>query len=221
MKIFLDTANKDEIREAYQWGILDGVTTNPSHVSKVDQVFFSLIEDICDLVPDGEISVEVTATDVEGILNEARILADMRENIVVKVPLIKNGIQAIKTLSSEGIRINTTLCFSAVQGLLAAKVGSTYISPFVGRLDKVGADGMELVRQLRTIYDNYGLNTGILAAALRHPKHVLGAALAGAEVATMNFSILQQLFHHPQTDSGLEAFLQDWETLDAEIVKEE
>jgi transaldolase len=218
MKLFLDTANKDEIREAYGWGILDGVTTNPSHVSKEDQDFFSLIDDICKLVPDGEISVEVTATDIEGILNEARVLAGIHDNIVVKVPLIKPGIQAIKVLSGERISVNTTLCFSAVQGLLAAKVGATFISPFVGRLDKVGADGMELVEQLRTIYDNYGLKTQVLASALRHPKHVLESALAGADAATMKFSILDQLFHHPQTDSGLEAFLQDWKKLDTSIV---
>jgi len=221
MKLFLDTANKDEIKRAYDWGILDGVTTNPSHVAKEGLEFFSLVEDICELVPDGEISVEVTATDLDGILEEARIIDGLHDNIVVKVPLIKTGIQAIKILSSEGIKINTTLCFSAVQGLLAAKVGSTYISPFVGRLDSAGTDGMELVRQLRTIYDNYNLKTQILAAALRHPMHVLESALAGAEVATMSFPILEQLFHHPQTDSGLASFLEDWKKLDSEIVKGE
>jgi len=218
MKIFLDTANKDEIKQAYEWGIIDGITTNPSHVAKEGQEFFSLVEDICELVPDGEISVEVTATDFEGILKEGRVIAGLHKNIIVKVPLIKSGIQAIKVLSSEGIKINTTLCFSAVQGLLAAKVGSTYISPFVGRLDSTGTDGMDLVRQLRTIYDNYDFDTQILAAALRHPKHVLEAALAGAEVATMGFSIIEQLYYHPQTDIGLESFLNDWKKLDTKII---
>lgn len=220
MKIFLDTANKDEIKQAYEWGVIDGITTNPSHVAKEGQEFFSLVEDICELVPDGEISVEVTATDFEGILKEGRVIAGLHKNIIVKVPLIKSGIQAIKVLSSEGIKINTTLCFSAVQGLLAAKVGSTYISPFVGRLDNTGTDGMELVRQLRTIYDNYGFDTQILAAALRHPMHVLEAALAGAEVATMGFSIIEQLYYHPQTDIGLESFLNDWKKLDTKIISE-
>ncbi len=210
MKFFLDTANVDEIKEAKRWAILDGVTTNPSHVAKEGRKFIPLIEEICDILPDGDISVEVTATDADGMIKEARELASIRKNIVVKVPLTEEGIQSVSVLSKEGIRINTTLCFSAVQALIAAKVGSTYISPFVGRLDAVGSDGIEVIKQIRRIYDNYGYTTCVLAAALRHPKHVLESALAGADVATMGFSIMEQLFQHPQTDIGLEMFLNDW-----------
>lgn len=210
MKFFLDTANIDEIREAKNWGILDGVTTNPSLVAKERKAFIPLIEEICDLVPEGDISAEVTATDFDGIVKEAHELAKLRKNIVVKVPLIKEGIKAVKVLSSEGIRINTTLCFSAVQALLAAKVGASYISPFVGRLDEAASDGMRLVRNIREIYDKSQYKTEILVAALRHPMHVLDAALAGAEVVTMPFGLLDKLFQHPMTDIGLKAFLKDW-----------
>ncbi len=210
MKFYLDTANIDEIREAKNWGILDGVTTNPSLVAKERKAFIPLIEEICDLVPEGDISAEVTATDFDGIVKEAHELAKLRKNIVVKVPLIKEGIKAVKVLSSEGIRINTTLCFSAVQALLAAKVGASYISPFVGRLDEAASDGMRLVRNIREIYDKSQYKTEILVAALRHPMHVLDAALAGAEVVTMPFGLLDKLFQHPMTDIGLKAFLKDW-----------
>ncbi|SHG58236.1 transaldolase [Fodinibius roseus] len=211
MKLFLDTANIEEIREAKSWGIIDGVTTNPSHVAKEGTKFEDLIDEIFELFPDGEISVEVTATDFDGIVKEAHTIVEAHENALVKVPLIKEGIKAIKVLSEEGIKINTTLCFSAVQAMLAAKAGATYISPFVGRLDAIGTDGIQLVRDIRQIYDNYGMETGILAAALRTPKHVLQSAVIGAEVATMNFEIMEKLFHHPMTDSGLEQFLDDWE----------
>jgi len=213
MKFFLDTANINEINKAKEWDILDGVTTNPSHVAKEGKEFIPLIEEICKLFPEGEISVEVTATDTEGMLKEAREFVKISNNVIVKIPLIKEGIKAIKVLSREGIKINTTLCFSAMQALIAAKVGSTYISPFVGRLDAIGNDGMELVHQIRTIYNTYGFKTKILAAALRHPIHVLNSALAGADVATMSYNIMEQLFHHPLTDSGLELFLSDWKKL--------
>lgn len=213
MNFFLDTANVNEIREANSWGILDGVTTNPSHVSKERKKFLPLIEEICSIVHDKDVSVEVTATDFDGIAKEGREIARMSNNIVVKVPLIKEGVKAIKVLSGEGIRINATLCFSAVQALIAAKAGAFYISPFAGRLDEVGGDGMNLVRQIKQIYRQSDYTTKVLAAALRHPLHVLESALAGADVATMNFNIMEQLFHHPLTDVGLEKFLRDWEKM--------
>ena len=213
MKFFLDTANVIEIKEAKSWAILDGVTTNPSHVAKEGREFFPLVEEICDILPEGDISVEVTATDMKGILKEAREFVKVRKNIVVKIPLIKEGIKAIHALSQEGIRVNCTLCFSAVQALMAAKVGAAYISPFVGRLDAVGTDGMDLIKQTRQIYDNYGFKTQILSAALRNPMHVLESALAGADIATMGFEIMKQLFYHPLTDIGLEQFLNDWRKL--------
>lgn len=211
MRLFIDTANVEEIREAQSWGILDGVTTNPSHIAKEGRKFENIVDEIFELFPDGEISVEVTATDFDGIVEEAHTIVEAHDSAIVKVPLIKEGIKAIKVLSDEGIKINTTLCFSAVQAMLAAKAGASYISPFVGRLDAIGTDGMQLVRDIRQIYDNYGMQTEILAAALRHPKHVLESAVIGADVATMSFDILEKLFHHPMTDSGLEQFLNDWE----------
>ena len=211
MKLFLDTANVAEIKEALSWGILDGVTTNPTHVSKEGQEFYPLIEEICSIFPDGEISVEVTATDSEGIIKEAKHIAALSKNILVKVPIIVEGIKAIKVLSRENIKVNCTLCFSAVQAMLAAKAGAYYISPFVGRLDTIGTNGMELVQQIRQIYDNFGFKTQVLAAALRHPLHVLDSALAGADVSTMSFPIMQQLFEHPLTENGLKQFLADWE----------
>ncbi len=210
MKFFLDTANVNEIKEAKSWAILDGVSTYPSHVAKEGREFIPLVEEICDILPEGDVSVEVTSTDMKGILKEAREFVKIRNNIVVKIPLIKEGIKAIHVLSREGIRVNCTLCFSAVQALLAAKVGAAYISPFVGRLDAVGTDGMELIKQTRQIYDNFGYKTQVLSAALRNPMHVLESALAGADVATMGFAIMEQLFYHPLTDLGLEMFLNDW-----------
>lgn len=219
MKLFIDTANVAEIKEALSWGILDGVTTNPTHVSKEGRKFYPLVEEICSIFPEGEISVEVTATDYEGIVKEGREIAGLSKNILVKVPLIKEGIKAIKVLSQEGIKINCTLCFSAVQAMLAAKVGAYYISPFVGRLDAIGTNGMELIRQIRRIYDNYGFKTKVLSAALRHPIHVLESALAGADVSTMSFPIMQQLFEHPLTDNGLEQFLADWEKVPKGSIK--
>jgi len=209
MKFFIDTANIDEIKEANSWGILDGVTTNPTHVSKERRDFKALIEEICSIC-DGPISAEVVSTNCEGMLKEARELAKLHENIVIKIPTIPEGVKAIKVLSGEGIKTNATLIFSAMQAFLVAKVGATYSSPFVGRLDAVGHEGMELVQQIRQIYDNYGYETEIIVAAARHPMHVLEAALLGAEVTTMRFEIMEQLFKHPLTDTGLEQFLSDW-----------
>lgn len=212
MKFFLDTANVEEIRKAAELGILDGVTTNPSLVAREGRDFEDVLREICKIV-DGPISAEVTAVDLEGILREGRHLAKVHPNVVVKCPLIRSGIQATKVLSSEGIKVNVTLCFSANQALVAAKAGATYISPFIGRLDDISEVGMELIRQIRHIYDNYGFETEILAASIRHPVHVLEAALAGADVATMPSKIFEALLTHPLTDAGLKKFLADWEKL--------
>lgn len=209
MQFFIDTAKVDEIREAKSWGILDGVTTNPTHVAETGRKFYDVLQEICSIV-DGPISAEVTATDAEGMIREARELVKIHKNIVVKVPVIREGIKAMGVLSKEGIKINATLNFSAMQALLAAKAGAEYISPFVGRLDGIGHDGMELVRQIKTIYTNYGYKTKIIVAAVRHPMHVLWGALAGAEVCTMRFEIMKMLFEHPLTDIGLKRFLDDW-----------
>ncbi|MEW6355813.1 MAG: fructose-6-phosphate aldolase [Planctomycetota bacterium] len=209
MKFFLDTANINEIKEANSWGIIDGVTTNPTHVSKEGRDFKELIEEICSIA-DGPISAEVVSTNCEGMLKEARDLAKLHKNIVIKIPTIPEGVKAIKILTAEGIKTNATLIFSAMQAFLVAKVGATYSSPFVGRLDAVGHEGMDLVQQTRQIYDNYGYDTQIIVAAVRHPLHVLEAALIGADVTTMRFDVMQQLFKHPLTDTGLAQFLDDW-----------
>ena len=209
MKFFLDTANVEEIRKAVEWGIVDGVTTNPTHIAATGRPFLEVVREICSVV-DGPISVEAVSTDSEGMVREAQELASLHPNIVVKVPLIDEGIKAIKELSRMGIRTNATLNFSPAQALLAAKVGATYVSPFVGRLDAVGHIGMELVRQIKRIYDNYGFKTQIIVSAVRHPVHVLEAALAGADVVTMRYDIMKALFDHPLTDVGLEMFLKDW-----------
>lgn len=210
MKFFIDTANVEEIREANSWGILDGVTTNPTHISKEERDFVDLIKEICSIV-DGPISVEVVSTDAEGMIEEARKLAKIHKNIVIKIPSIKEGVKAVNVLSKEGIKTNYTLVFSPAQALLAAKAGATYVSPFVGRLDGISHTGMELVRQIKTIYQNYGFKTEIIVAAVRHPMHVLEAALIGADVTTMRFEIMEMLFKHPLTDTGLKQFLADWE----------
>jgi transaldolase len=209
MKIFLDTANVDEIREGVAMGILDGCTTNPSLIAKEKRPFRSLVEEICAIVP-GPVSLEVVATDFEGMVKEGKELAQIAPNVVVKIPLTKEGLKAVKHLSGEGIRINQTLCFSASQALLAAKAGAAYISPFLGRLDDISHVGMDLVRQIVTIYANYGFKTQVLAASIRHPLHVVDAALAGAHVATMPFSVLEQLVKHPLTEIGIKRFLEDW-----------
>jgi len=209
MEFFIDTAKVDEIKEAMSWGIVDGVTTNPTKLAQAGRPFMEVVEEICQMI-DGPVSVEVVSTQSQQIIEEARKLASLHENIVVKVPLIKEGIKAVKVLSGEGIKTNVTLNFSASQALLAAKVGATYISPFVGRLDEISQQGMELAQQIKTIYDNYGFKTKIIVAAARHPLHVLEAALIGADVTTMTFEIMESLFKHPLTDIGLEMFLKDW-----------
>ena len=218
MKIFLDTADLDEIRRAASAGLIDGITTNPTHMAKQAQgreprdVFL----DICGLV-DGPISAEVVATEAGAMVEEGLRLSNIHENIVVKVPLTEDGLQACAELRRQGARVNVTLCFSANQALLAAKAGATYISPFVGRLDDIGHDGMEVVADIRQIYDNYDLETEILAASLRHPRHVHEAAQAGADCATLPAAVLHKLHQHPLTDRGLETFLADWKTLGREL----
>jgi len=209
MKLFIDTADVAQIREAWSWGIIDGVTTNPSHVAKSGRKPSEVYREICDIV-NGPVSLETIALDAEGIVKEGVQLAKLHKNVVIKVPIIKEGLKAVKILSSEGYKTNVTVTFSPLQALLAAKVGATYISPFVGRLDAVGHDGMDLVRQIRTIYQNYGFKTQIITAAARHPLHVLQAAMAGSDVMTMGFDILQQLYQHPLTDVVLDIFLKDW-----------
>jgi transaldolase len=209
MKFFIDTANINEIKEAQSFGILDGVTTNPSLVAKEGKDFKTLLNEILSIV-DGPISAEVISTDFDGIVKEAREYAAIHKNIVVKVPLIKEGLKAVKLLSSENIKTNVTLCFSPTQALLAAKAGATYISPFVGRLDDISADGMELISQIIQIYRNYKFSTQVLVASIRHPLHVVEAALMGADVCTIPFNVIDKLFNHPLTDLGLEKFLSDW-----------
>lgn len=209
MKLFLDTADVAQVREAWSWGIIDGVTTNPSHVAKTGRRAMDVFMDILDIV-DGPVSLETVSLTAPEIIAEGRELAKLSENVVVKVPLIKEGLKAVKALSSEGINTNVTVTFSPLQALLAAKVGATYVSPFVGRLDAVGHVGMDLVEQIRMIYDNYGFETEIIAAAMRHPTHVLESAIAGADVCTAAFDILDQLYNHPLTDLVLNQFLTDW-----------
>lgn len=209
MKFFIDTANINEIKEAAALGILDGVTTNPSLVSKEGKDFRKLLDEILAIV-DGPVSAEVVSTDYDGILKEAHELSKIHKNIVVKVPLIKEGLKAVRTLSSENINTNVTLCFSASQALLAAKAGATYISPFVGRLDDISTNGMDLIAQIVQIYKNYDYKTQVLVASIRHPLHLVEAALMGADVCTMPFSVIDKLFNHPLTDIGLEKFLSDW-----------
>ena len=212
MQIFLDTANIDEIRQAHAWGVIDGVTTNPSLIAKNGGDFIQTIFDIAELV-DGPVSAETIAQDTEGMVREGRLLAQIHPQIIVKIPLTPAGIAATKQLSSEGIKTNVTLCFQANQALLAAKVGATYISPFLGRLDDVSQVGVGLIEEIVQIYDNYGFETQVLAASIRHPKHMVDVALAGADVATLPFSILSKMFKHPLTDAGNERFLKDWESV--------
>ncbi|MEK7818956.1 MAG: fructose-6-phosphate aldolase [Bacteroidota bacterium] len=209
MKFFIDSANINEIKEANSLGLLDGVTTNPSLVSKEGKDFNSLLKEICSIVK-GPVSAEVISTDCDGILKEARELVKIAPNIVVKVPLITEGLKAVKILSTEGIKTNVTLCFSATQALMAAKAGATYVSPFVGRLDDISENGMELIHQIVTIYNNYGYETEVLVASVRSPMHVVEAAMIGAHVCTIPFKVIEQLAKHPLTDIGLEKFLSDW-----------
>jgi transaldolase len=209
MKLFIDTADPEQIRLAASWGIIDGVTTNPTHVSKTGRPAQELYREILSIV-DGPVSLETISLSAPEIIEEARVLAKMGPNVVVKVPIIKEGLKAVKVLSQEGIKTNVTVTFSPLQAMLAAKCGATYISPFVGRLDAAGHFGMELVRQIRTIYVNYGFKTEIIVAAVRHPTHVLEAALAGADICTMGIDVLQQLYDHPLTDLAVDMFLKDW-----------
>ncbi len=213
MKFFIDTANINEIREAHAMGVLDGVTTNPSLCSKEGITDFEgFIAEICTIV-EGDVSAEVVSTDYDGILEEGRKLAKIADNVVVKVPLIKDGIKAIRKFSDEGIKTNCTLCFSTTQALVAAKAGATYISPFIGRLDDISTSGMQLISEVVEIYQNYSFDTEVLVASIRHPLHVVEAAQLGADVATMPFGVIEKLIKHPLTDIGLKKFLDDWNKL--------
>ncbi|MFH1674517.1 MAG: fructose-6-phosphate aldolase [Pseudomonadota bacterium] len=209
MKFFIDTANIEEIKEANSLGLIDGVTTNPSLVAKEGRDFKELVTEICQIV-DGPVSAEAVSLDAEGMVKEARELSKIHKNIVVKIPMITEGIKAVRVLSGEGINTNVTLVFSPLQALMAAKAGATYVSPFVGRLDDVAHDGMELVDQILQIYDNYGFETEVIVASIRNPIHVLEAALMGADIATIPFKVINQIAKHPLTDVGLEKFLDDW-----------
>ena len=210
MKFFIDTANLDEIREANEMGMIDGVTTNPSLVAKEGDVDFNEhIAKICSLVK-GDVSAEVTALDTEGMLKQGRELAKIAPNVVVKCPLTLDGLKATRTLTDEGTGVNVTLCFSAAQALLAAKAGAKYISPFIGRLDDVGTNGMQLIQDIVQIYGNYDFSTQVLAASIRHPMHIVDCALVGADVATIPYKVITQLVKHPLTDKGLDSFLADW-----------
>ena len=212
MKIFIDTANIEHIRDANDLGIIDGVTTNPTLVAREGKDFVSLIKEICSIV-NGPISAEVISLKHEEMCNEARRLSKIHRNIVIKIPLIPEGLKSVKILSREGIKINVTLCFSANQALLAAKAGATYISPFIGRLDDISHTGIDLVRDIKTIYDNYNFKTEIIVASVRHPLHVLEAAKIGAHIATVPYETLMKLVKHPLTDIGIERFLNDWKKI--------
>lgn len=210
MKFFIDSAEVDEIREAAEVGVLDGVTTNPSLIAKAGRPFHTIIEEICQIV-DGPVSAEAVSEKAVDMIAEGRGLAAIHKNVVVKLPLTLDGLKACKALTSEGIRTNVTLCFSPTQALLAAKAGATWVSPFVGRLDDIGQNGMELIEQCVQIFSNYpALETEVLVASVRHPIHVVEAAMIGADVATIPFSVIRQLVKHPLTDSGIERFMQDW-----------
>jgi len=214
MKFFIDTANVSEIREAVSLGLVDGVTTNPSLVSKENREFRELVREICTLV-DGPVSAEVISLDAEGMIKEARELSSIHKNIVIKIPMLPEGLKAVRRLAQEGIRTNVTLVFSPSQALLAAKAGASYVSPFVGRLDDVSYVGMDLIGQIRTIFDNYGFTTEIIVASVRNPLHVVDAAMMGADVATIPYKVLLQLAHHPLTDIGIKKFMEDWQKVSA------
>ena len=208
MKLFIDTANVSEVREM-AW-LIDGVTTNPTLVARAKRPLVDVIAEVCEIV-DGPISAEVTALDTDGMVSEARELAEIHDSVVIKVPMTEPGMQAVKRLSAERIRTNVTLVFSANQALLAAKCGATFVSPFVGRIDDIGGDGMGVVAEILEVYANYAFLTEVLAASIRHPQHVFEAATLGADVATVPYAVLKKLFHHPLTDAGIERFLKDWE----------
>lgn len=209
MKVFLDTANLDQIREASSWGILDGVTTNPTLMSKENLKFEDLVKEICKIVS-GPVSVECVSTRAKDLIKEARRHAKLAENVVVKIPICVEGLKATKVLSQEDIQVNTTLIFSPNQAFLAAKAGARYVSPFVGRLDDISLEGMDLVNQILAIYDNYGFETEVIVASIRHPLHVVEAAIMGADIATIPFVVLEKMVKHPLTDVGMERFLKDW-----------
>jgi len=210
MKFFIDTANLDEIKKGLEMGMVDGVTTNPSLVAKEDKPFEEIIAEICKLV-DGPVSAEVVSLEAEGMLVEARKLAKIADNIVIKIPMIVEGLKAVKKLAADGIRTNVTLVFSSAQALLAAKAGASFVSPFVGRLDDIGTPSMELISDIVTVYDNYGYQSEIIVASVRNPQHVMDAALIGADIATIPLKVINQLAKHPLTDIGMEQFLADWE----------
>jgi len=212
MKFFIDTANIDEIKKANELGMVDGVTTNPSLVSKEGREFKGLLKEICSIVA-GPVNAEVVSMDATGMVREAKELAKLAENIVVKIPLIQEGLKAVKILAEQEIKTNVTLCFSPVQALMAAKAGASYVSPFVGRLDDISHNGMDLVEQIMTIYDNYGFETEVIVASIRNPIHVVDAALMGADIATIPYKVMEQLIRHPLTDIGLDKFLADWKKL--------
>lgn len=212
MKIFIDTANIKEIKEAVSLGLIDGVTTNPTLISRENREAEDLLKEICSLVS-GPVSAEVISLDTEGMLREARVLAKIAKNIIVKIPLVKDGLKAVKVLSEEGIKTNVTLCFTASQALLFAKAGADYISPFVGRLDDISQRGMDLVADIKVIYKNYGFNTKIIVASVRNPLHVVEAALIGADIATIPFSVIEQLIKHPLTDLGIQRFTEDYKRI--------
>jgi transaldolase len=209
MKFFLDTANLDELKAGSRWGIIDGVTTNPSLIAKEGVALEEQIRRICDII-EGDVSAEVVATEADEMLVQGRVLAKIHKNVVVKVPLTRAGIRACSIFSGEGIRVNVTLCFSAGQALLAAKAGAYFVSPFAGRLDDIGGNGIELIRDIVLIYRNYGFNTQVLAASLRHPAHVIEASKAGAHIATLPYKVIDSLFDHPLTDKGLDQFMKDY-----------
>lgn len=210
MKFFIDTANLDEIRKGVEMGMVDGVTTNPSLIAREDAPFEEILKEICRIV-DGPVSAEVVALDAEGMCKEAEVLAAMSDNIVIKIPMIVEGLKAVKRLTSEGIKTNVTLVFSSAQALLAAKAGATYVSPFVGRLDDIGEHGMDLISDIMTIYQNYGYDSEVIVASIRNPLHVLDAALIGADIATIPYKVIEQLAKHPLTTNGIAQFLADWE----------
>jgi transaldolase len=209
MKLFIDTADIDQIREAWSWGIVDGVTTNPTHVSKTGRKYMDVYKEILEMV-DCPVSLETITLTAPEMIGEGRELAKLHKNVVVKIPLTREGLKAVKVLSTEGIHTNVTVTFSPLQALLAAKCGATYISPFVGRLDAVGHFGMDVAREIKVIYDNYDYKTEIIVAAVRHPTHVLEAAIAGCHICTMSYDVMLQLYDHPLTDLGIEMFLKDW-----------
>ena len=210
MKLFLDTAEYEEVKMAVEWGVIDGVTTNPTLYAKVGGSYESILEEICSITP-GPVSAEVVAEDVEGMLREGRAFSKIAPNIVVKVPMSEAGLEAISTFAEEGIRTNCTLIFTANQGLLAAKAGASLLSPFIGRLDDINQDGMDVIRELVTIVELHDLETEVLTASVRHPRHVTEAAMAGSHIATLPFKVLQQMVHHPLTDKGIKTFREDWE----------